>query len=506
MRRRSLHPVWGSLRLTRSTKIPLQEQIAAFYRAAIRDGRLPGGMQVRSSRELAVEHRISRTTAVQAYEKLIEEGYLTTRRGAGVFVATAPPEAFAVQTSHPRRSDTHLLRPSDSAPSRLKIERVSPSARTGYEAPDLSRVDGRRYELPLSPGMPALDQFPWRIWARLSNGVFRDRPLAALGYGDPQGEMLLRQSIAQYLAESRGLECSPAQIVITSGTEQIVEFLAGQLAERGDAAWFENPSYPFVRRVLRSAGLHAVPIRVDAEGGSVSDGLVRAPNARFALVSPTHQYPLGVTMSLARRQEFIEWARRSNAWIIENEIDGDYRFTPDPIPPIYALAESDRVIYCGSLSKPLAPGLRVNYFVAPLHAIRRFAIRSTLVPMVTQLVLARFDAEGYLAAHMNKMRRLYAKRRAILIDHLRTLGRDVLDIERVPEAGLRVTAELRTLADDMQVARACLDKGVHVDPLSVCYDGEVGSRGLIIGFASTPEGNMGAAVGKLIGAIKATRS
>jgi GntR family transcriptional regulator/MocR family aminotransferase len=504
MQRRSLHPVWGNLRLHRGSQVPLREQIVAFYRSAIREGRLPGGMQVRSSREFASEHRISRTTAVQAYEKLVEEGYLVSRRGAGVFVATILPEAFTLRavaspSARPRRSEHSFHR----APKRAAERDLRAAERCdqGEDPPDLSTVDGRRYELPLSPGMPALDKFPWNAWSRISNQVFHDRPLNVLGYGDPQGELPLRESVAQYLAESRGIVCTPGQIVITSGTEQTIEFLAGQLAEPGDEVWFEDPSYPFVRRVLRAAGLDARPVTVDEAGVCVADGLASARNARVAIVSPTHQYPLGVTMSLARRQELIDWSRHGGSWIIENEIDGDYRFTPNPIPPVFALSDTGRVIYCGSLSKLLAPGLRVNYFVAPAQAIRSFVLRSTLVPMFTQLVLARFDAEGYLASHMNKMRRLYARRRALLLDNLRTQARELLDVERVPEAGLRITAGLKTRSDDAHIATECLKCGVLVNPLSVCYDREPGRAGLIIGFASTPEERLAAAVHKLVGVI-----
>ncbi len=505
MMRRSLHPVWGSLRLQRGSSVPLREQIVSFYRNAIRESRLPAGMQVRSSREFASDYRISRTTAVQAYEKLVEEGYLVTRRGAGVFVATVPPEAFSLRAARPQIATSRTpVRSEHALLSKQNTERghrgvMACELRDDF--PDFSNVDGRRYELPLSPGMPALDQFPWNAWARISNRVFRDRPLNALGYGDPQGELPLRESVAQYLTESRGIVCKPAQIVITSGSEQIIEFLAGALTARGDTAWFEDPSYPFVRRVLRAAGLNAIPVRVDDAGICVEDGLARAHNARVALVSPTHQYPLGVTMSLERRQQLIEWSRRSGSWIIENEIDGDYRYTPNPIPPLYALSDTDQVIYCGSLSKPLAPGLRVNYFVAPVRAIRSFAVRSTLVPMFTQLVLARFDAEGYLASHMNKMRRLYAKRRVALLECLRMQSHGLLDIERVPEAGLRITAGLRTRSDDARIAQACLLAGVHVDPVSVCYDREPHRAGLIIGFASTPEERLAAAVRKLVSVL-----
>lgn len=456
-----------------------------FFRAAIAERRMRGGMRVRSSRQFAADFGISRTTAVEAYERLVEEGYLVTRPGAGVFVAAEPPDHFRLKA-------TALRRPAREATAAGNEERAAPFA----------KVDMRKYELPLAPGMPALDHFPWAIWTKLTNRVCRERPHNALGYGDPQGELPLREAICEYLATARGIVCAPGQIIVMSGTEQIVTFAASQLAARGESVWFENPGYPFLRHVLRGVGLNPVPVAVDSQGLSVVDGLREAPAARLAVVSPTYQYPLGVSMSLERRMELIEWAHRAQSWILENEIDGDYRYSAQPIAPIYALAKAQRVIYCGSLSKPLAPGLRVNYLVAPADIVGSLAIRSTLVPMLTQLVLARFNSEGYLASHMNKMRRLYARRRALLLDALRTEAAGQLQVDSVPDTGLRLTAGLLADVNDMHVAAACLNAGIHTDPLSQCYARDWRRSGLIIGFASTPEEDILPAVRKLVGVLR----
>ncbi len=283
-----------------------------------------GGMRVRSSRQFAADFGISRTTAVEAYERLVEEGYLVTRPGAGVFVATEPPDDF-------RLTATRRGAPASAAP------RSMPTA-------SFAKLDMRKYELPLAPGMPALDRFPWAVWTKLTNRVCRERPLNALGYGDPQGELALREAICEYLATARGIVCTPAQVIIMSGTEQTITFAAGQLAASGDSVWFENPGYPFLRHVLRGIGLSPVPVAVDSQGLSVVEGLREAPTARLAVVSPTFQYPLGISMSLERRMELIDWAHRMQGWILENEIDGDYRYSTHPIAPIYALAQAKRVI------------------------------------------------------------------------------------------------------------------------------------------------------------------
>lgn len=491
MPRRSLHFLGGSLALERSSRTSLQDQIVAFFRAAIGDGRLPAGRRVRSSRELAADYNISRTTAVEAYERLIEEGYLVAKRGAGVFVADTIPESFRLKANghdaaHGGAADGKLAAPTTAA---------------------FASLDMRKYLLPLAPGTPALDKFPWAAWTKLTNRICRERPIAALGYGDPQGERLLREAVKEYLATARGIMCHADQIIVMSGTEQIIAFAASQVTSQmmsngGSAAWFENPGYPFLRHVLREVGLSAVPVTVDEEGMNVADGLRQAPEAKLAIVSPTAQYPLGVSMSRERRMKIIEWATRTQSWILENEIDGDYRYTNNPTPSLYALSGARQVIYCGSLSKPLAPGLRVNYLVAPPELVGKLAIRSTLVPLLTQLILARFNSEGFLAAHMNKMRRLYAKRRAILLEALRRDAAGLLDVGNIPAAGLRITVGLLADVDDVQVSRACAKAGVHVDPLSVCYVRDWRRSGLVMGFASTPEEKIEPSVRTLVDVLR----
>lgn len=456
----SVHPLWSSLALIRDSNVSLQDQIVTFFRSAIADGRMRAGRRVASSRQLSVECGISRTTAVEAYQRLVAEGYFVTRPGAGVFVADQSPESFQLRT------------PDGTA--------------NAAPQPDITRLDMRNYLLPLAPGMPAIDRFPWNTWGRLTNQICRERPLNAIGYGEPQGEQELRQTIADYLATARGISCSPEQIVVMAGSEQSLEFMIGHIAAPGDTAWIEEPAGSYVRKVLSGAGIIPVPVDVDQCGLDVQQGLHRAPGARLAIVSPTHQYPTGATLSQARRQMLVDWCESSDAWILENEIDGDYRYAPRPIAPVYTLSRKRRVFYCGSLSKPLAPGLRTNYLVVPEQLMGNLALRTTLVPMLTQLVLARFNSAGHMASHMRRMRTLYARRRSVLLEALDRHAAEYLVMPRTPEGGLRVAATLRHQLDDLRISRLCLAEGIKVDPLSICYAGR-SSSGLIIGFASTPE-------------------
>jgi GntR family transcriptional regulator/MocR family aminotransferase len=471
----AVHPLWGSLALQRQSNVSLQDQLVEFFRAAISDGRMQGGQRVPSTRQLAVECDVSRTTAVEVYQRLVAEGYFVTRPGAGVFVADPTPQHFGLPASG------------------LAV----PLARR----PDATRVDMRTYLLPLAPGTPAIDQFPWSTWARLINQVCHERPLNAVGYGDPQGEQVLRQTIAEYLATARGILCDADQIVLLAGTELTLDYVLGQVAAAGDKLLLENPCYPHMRRVPRKLAIVPVPIPVDRDGLDVDEALRRAPDARVAIVSPTHQYPTGATLSLTRRQALADWSDATGAWIVENEIDGDYRYAPQPLAPVFALSRSQRVFYCGSLSKPLAPGLRANYVVVPRSLTGNVSLSATLVPMLTQLVLARFNANGHLAAHMRRMRTLYARRRSVLLEELSAQASDYLTIPQVPEGGLRVASTMKHDIDDIAFARRCLAAGIKVDPLSICYDGG-GVSGLIIGFASTPEARIPTAVSTLVREIR----
>ncbi len=474
----SLHPLWSSLSLVRFSGISLQDQITGFFRAKIVSGRMPRGRRVPSSRQLALEHGISRTTAIEAYERLVAEGYLVSRPGAGVFIAEVLPE--------------------DMQPA---VRGVAKGEAEGEEQ-QIANQDGRNYQLPLAPDMPAIDRFPWAAWARLTNQLCRERPLNAIGYGDPQGELSLREAVVEYLAVARGIVCRPRQVVVMSGSEQIMAFAARQVAPPGTAVAIEDPGYAFLHHTMSELGLRPVAVPVDAEGIDVADGLASISDARLVLVSPSHQYPLSITMSMARRKALLAWAHETGAWILENEIDGDYRYTSRPLTPLYALAHGQRVIYCGSLSKPLAPGLRINYLVVPEEMIGSLMLRPTLAPMLTQLVLARFSTSGQMAAHMRKMRVLYAKRRARLLDALRSEGEGLLDVGNLPEGGLRVVAALPANVADTLVAERCLAAGLKVDALSRCYVRAPRRSGLIMGFASTPEEQVGSAVGMLAAILR----
>jgi GntR family transcriptional regulator/MocR family aminotransferase len=495
MPQRLISPLWNSLALDRAGAASLQDQIVGYFRAAVLSGRLKAGARVPSSRGLAAEHEVSRITAVQAYDRLVAEGYLVTRPGAGLFVADSVP-------------DHHLLPDPAAARAPRPGANTGPTGRARPRAtlPALPAVPPRPSEvLALSVGLPALEQFPWADWARISARLHRERARDLLGYGDARGEPALRQAIADYLGAARGITCDADQVLVVAGAQQGIELIARALTRPGDTAWIEEPGYPLGRVALSAAALDLAPVPVDAEGLDVAAGRRAAAGARLALVTPSHQYPLGALMSLRRRLALLEWADAADAWIIEDDYDGEYRYAGRPLAPLHTLDRADRVLYLGTFSKVLAPGLRLGYVVAPRDLVERFTTLKTAAdrhaPRLPQAVLARFIAEGRLAAHLRRMRTLYARRRLALLEALAREARGLLEARDTPPAGLHLVADLRSDADDDAVSQRALAARVHAAPLSRFYAGPPQARGFVLGFAGTPEAEMAAAVRRLAAAL-----
>jgi GntR family transcriptional regulator/MocR family aminotransferase len=471
----AVYPLWGSLSLDRTAQSSLQDQIVGYFRDAILAGRIPAGRRIPSSRQLSNEHGISRTTAIEAYDRLTAEGYLYSKQRAGLFVCESLPDDF-------------LLAP----PARSRRPAEFDDAATAMP------FDPRRYRMALAPGMPAVDRFPWKQWARLNAQVLRERPMDALYYGDPRGEFVLRSAIAEYLGGARGINCAPDQIFIFSSSKHGVDMAARLLAPAGGQVWLEEPGHPLTRNLMEKAGLAPVSVAVDRKGLDVAEARRRAPDARLALVSPSHQYGSGVTMSLDRRLELLHWAEREDGWIVEDDHDGEYRYSGRPIAPLYTLDRAGRVIYIGSFSNLLAPGLRMGYIVTPPALTRTFMLTgASMVSLLEQTVVARFIAGGGLAAHLRRMRKLHSHRRELLIEALDRYAADVLDVGEAPEAGMWVAARTRRPCDDETVAQRAADVGVFVHPLSIYYAGPKRNSGFMVGFASTPENEIAPAVERL---------
>lgn len=475
--------VSDGLVLYRDSTASLQAQIFTFFRESILKGRLRRGRRLPSSRELAAEQGISRTTVVEAFERLESEGYIITRPRIGLFVADTLPE------------DILACGRSRAYPTRHEEAFTSAAA----NEPDL-----RDHQLPLAAGVPALDQFPWSAWSKLSNDVLRSHTTRVIGSADPRGELALREAIAEYLGAARGIDCSPDQIIVTSGSQPVVEAVARALAEPGDSVWVEEPGDPASRAAIKALGMRPVAVPVDAEGLDVTYGRRLAPGARLALVATSHHYPLGVTMSLERRHALLAWAAACGAKIIENEIDGDYRFERNSHPSLFALDETGRTLYLGSFNKTLAPGLRIGYVVVPAELVRALTPPWPMVGVHQQLLLARFWAEGGFVSHLRHLREVHARRRALLIEALQQEAGDVVRLAELPAAGLRLPVVLDR--PDGEIASACRAAGLGITrPLSACYASVPQVWGLVLGFASTSEELIRPAVRMLADVIRRSR-
>lgn len=488
---RATQPLWNVLALDRAASTSLQDQIVTFFREAVLRGALKPGVRLPSSRQLAAELGVARITAVEAFDRLASEGYVVTRRGVGLFVADTVTDAYL--SALPLRAGR----------ARRAADVSSVALRTPQGRPDAPPPDA----LPLATGVPALEEFPWRDWARISARVCRERPAAALAYGDPQGLPELRAAIADYLGAARGIVCEPDQIVVVSGSQQGIDLTARVVAAPGDAVWFEEPGYGAARTALTAARLRVVLVPADGEGLDVGSGVAQAPDARLALVTPSYHYPLGATLSLARRRALLAWAHATGAWILEDDYYGEYRFAGRPQTPLYALDRHARVLYLGTFSKMLAPGLRLGFLVAPPHLVQRLTDLKTATdrytPGLMQLVLARFIGEGRLAAHVRRMRTLYRERRAALLAALARHAWDVLDVGEPPDAGLHFAVRLKVDVDDAEVSRRVREHGVFAAPLSSYYARPPRTRGFVLGFANTAVQQAAPAVRRLAETIRA---
>ncbi len=491
-----------ALDLDRKSEIPLHRQLYDQIREAVLTGRLAPGARLPSSRTLASELGCSRNTAVTAFDQLLSEGYLAGQVGSGTYISHVLPEellTLAAKTPQSSRPD-----PEEKAPPRRRG-----LSRRGEVLAAFPR--GRRVTTgAFVPGVPELALFPFDVWARLLGRVWRRPPEALRRHGDHAGYEPLRRAIADYLRAARGLDCDWRQVLITSGAQQGLDLVARTLLDPGDPVWVENPGYRGLRGPLFAAGAEAVPLPVDAEGISVVAGRDRAPTARMAIVAPSHQYPLGVTMSLARRLELLAWAREADAWIVEDDYDSEYRYEGRPLSALQSLDDADngRVVYLGSFSKVMFPSLRLGYLVIPEDLIEPMArARGTLddhPTAISQPALAAFIAEGHFAAHVRRMRVLYAARQAVLLEEIeRQLGGQ---LEAQPdEAGLHLVAhltpELAARMSDREAAARAEAEGLAVSPLSDYYDGEPDRQGLMLGYAAVPEDEIRLAVKKLARAL-----
>jgi GntR family transcriptional regulator/MocR family aminotransferase len=467
---------------------PLHRQIYDGYRDAILEARLRPGQRLPSTRTLAEELQVSRIPVVTAFEQLAAEGYLMARVGAGSFVAPG--------LTGPVRSGTGRRPPAVGRPGR----RRAPPCPIPPVAEPWLEVDG-----PFRLSRPALDQFPAATWSRLVARQARRLTRRDLAYGDPMGLPALREALAEHLGTVRSVRCSAAQIMIVTGSQQALVLVARALLAPGDPVWIEEPGYGGARDALRLAGARPVPVPVDGDGLDVEAGIELSSSARAALVTPSHQYPLGVTLSAARRLQLLDWARRCGAWLVEDDYDSEYRFDTRPLASLHGLDGDARVLYVGTFSKVLFPALRVGYLVVPPDLVPRLRRIRDAMDIFTapflQAVLAEFIREGHFARHLRRMRKIYGERRRALET---ALGRELGGTARVvgERAGMHLTVLLPPGSRDRAVALRAARLGLSVHPLSSCYTGRAAQPGLVLGYGGLRPAEISEAVRRLRAALR----
>jgi GntR family transcriptional regulator / MocR family aminotransferase len=476
------------IQIDRRSEEPLHRQIYNAYRTAIVQHTLRPRERVPSTRTLADELGVSRIPVLNAYAQLLAEGYFEARVGSGTVVSSTLPE----QVMRPQHS---FPRPASRKVPRLRSVNYAdlPSAHSVVRW-----LAGRRGAF--SPGQPALDHFPFKIWSRLVARRCRDLSIASMHYGDPMGFRCLREVIASYLRTSRGVRCEADHIMIGSGSQQALEISTRVLLERGSRVWIEEPGYRFARDVFHLNGCRVVPVPVDSEGMDVEAGMRRCRSAEAALVTPSHQYPMGATMSASRRLQLLEWAHNSGSWIIEDDYDSEYRYEGMPISSLQGLDPGNHVVYIGTFSKVLFPTLRIGYVVIPPDLVERFiAVRLTMdisPPNFLQLVLADFIQEGHFSRHIRRMRLLYRERRSALLESIRN-ELDLAVTVLGEQAGLHVSVTLPHGFDDHELSDRAARDGLWLVPLSSSYIERPSPQGFILGFSNIPAGEIPRSMKKL---------
>jgi GntR family transcriptional regulator / MocR family aminotransferase len=494
-RRRSVMS-FEMVRLDPTSSEPLYQQLYRQIREELESGSFDSSAsRVPSSRVLAATLGISRPTVNQAFSKLLAEGYLQTRKRSGIFVADHLPATF------------------------LKAARLATTARTEHSPRIARRVtrmgdcrSGRQLDVGIAgppsvifvAGLPAVDEFPIAVWERLRQQVLAKKGAHLLRYASSRGEIELRKAIAAYLCDFRGANCHPDQIVVVGGMQQAMLTCALALINEGEVAWIEDPGFQQTRNVFAFVGAKIVPRPIDHEG-LVIGKCSRQNSPRLIFVTPSHQFPMGVTMSLKRRKALIEFATSRGGYILEDDYNSEFRFDGPPLPCLQGLDNAGRVIYAGTMSKILYPSLRLGFLVAPPQLVDTLvkvrAVMDQHSPAIDQATLARFITEGFFLSHVKRIRELYAQRRVFFIEQFQKWLGDYFDLEITP-AGLHFIAWLRRKEDFPLFMRACERTCVRNRPLSFfCIKAQL-DPAFVFGFAAWSQAQIEQGLAKLASAVK----
>lgn len=463
-------------------------------RSAILDGRLPRGTRLPATREIAQRYKVSRGTVVTAFEQLESEGYLRGRVGAGTFVNTSLPEDLL----EAKRASAAIL--STKPPARA----LSRFAQHLPQAPAPRSQPARAFR----SGEPALDAFPLELWAQITSRRVRHATRSLLSDVDARGYRPLREALADYLGAARGVRCTADQVIIVSGAQQGLDLTARIVLDRGDPVWMEDPGYFGATYVFKTLGARVIPVPVDRDGLNVTEGRRRCKRAKLAYVTPSHQFPLGTSMTLERRLALLDWARAARSFIFEDDYNSEYRYSGRPLPALQGLAPNGSVIFAGTFSKVLFPGLRLGYLVVPDAMVDRYAAAKFLqdrhCSVIEQAVVCDFIAEGHFSRHIRRMRELYAHRLALLLESAKKKLGGVLRVDEA-EAGMQTIGWLRDGLSAEAVAKAALARNIELMPISRLVLEASPGEGVVMGFAAVSDREIARGIDELAQVIDSCR-
>lgn len=476
----------------KNTATPLYRQIYASIRTSILQGELAAKTRLPSTRVLADQLGVSRITVVNAYEQLFAEGYLEGKIGAGTFVASKLPDDL-LQTSEPK-------------PKNLEKRQSSPLNLSPFGEKLLARdLESTRVQFetkfqPFQNGLTAIDEFPFEIWSRIAAKFYKNPPRSILGYGDPRGLYKLREAVAAHLKSARGVNCTAEQVIITSGAQQALDLTARIFLSEKDTFLIEDPCYREAWNSFSATGAKDVSVAVDEEGFNLANAPRTGETAKLLYVTPSHQYPLGHTMTLARRLELIEWARKQNAWIIEDDYNSEFRYAGRPLASLQGLDNAGRVIYVGTFSKTIFPALRIGCLVVPPELVDVFTVARAFndahSSIINQAILAEFISEGHFARHVRRMRRLYEERQEILVREVKNKLADFIEIEKT-EAGMHLIGWLKKDLDEEKITAEASRQNIKLSAVSSYYLSEPPRKGFIFGYTAFDEFQIKEAIAKL---------
>lgn len=473
----------GSINLDRKSQTPLHGQIYKELRHKILTRELLPGERLPSTRVMAQEIGVGRNTVINAFNQLISEGYLESTVGSGTVVTTSLPENMITDHSRKYRKNEGSGNAAGRKP------KFSKNVESLLQVPFLENAKLK----PFTPALPAIEEYFIKTWESIMIKTWRKMSRSQFGYASAIGYTPLREVIASYLRTARGVKCRSDQVIITNGAQQALNLTAQLLLNHDDTVWIEDPCYNGAKAAFSSISSNIIPLPIDASGISIEKGLQEAPQARLVYISPSNQFPLGVTMGLQRRLEIIKWAVDNHSWIIEDDYDSEFRYSGSPVMALQGIDHSDRVIYIGTFSKVLYPSLRLGYMVVPenlikpFHTLRAHADRGSAI--FEQIVLHEFIKQGYFARHIRRMKKIYSERRKAMIAAMEKHLKGVIEPSS-GEAGLHIVTILPRGVDDQRISRLLKEAGYDVPPLSAYYIARPETGGLLFGFTALDASEM----------------